>query len=106
VLSCRSCEDFLRFLKRLLFDLIGTSVSVCCRRGKLNCRLILFHIISDRGVVVDSSKVDAISKWETLKLVTEIRSLLSLGGYYRKFIDGFSKLVLPLTQLICKGKAL
>lgn len=72
----------------------------------MNCRLILFHIISDRGVVVDSSKVDAISKWETLKLVTEIRSLLSLGGYYRKFIDGFSKLVLPLTQLICKGKAL
>lgn len=66
----------------------------------------LGHIISGSGIAVDPSKVDAISKWETLKLVTEIRSLLSLGGYYRKFIDGFSKLVLPLTQLTCKGKEL
>ncbi|RHN51999.1 putative nucleotidyltransferase, Ribonuclease H [Medicago truncatula] len=54
---------------------------------------------------LDPSKVDAVSQWETPKSVTEIRSFLGLAGYYRRFIEGFSKLALPLTQLTCKGKS-
>jgi len=65
----------------------------------------LGHVISGNGIVVDPSKVDAVSQWETPKSVTEIRSFLGLAGYYRRFIEGFSKLALPLTQLTCKGKA-
>jgi len=42
---------------------------------------------------------------KTPKSVTEVRSFLGLAGYYHKFIEGFSKLALPLTQLTCKGKA-
>nr|ABD28305.1 RNA-directed DNA polymerase (Reverse transcriptase) [Medicago truncatula] len=64
----------------------------------------LGHVISGDGIVVDPSKVEAVSQWETPKSVTEIRSLLGLAGYYRRFIEGFSKLALPLTQLTCKGK--
>ncbi|KEH41545.1 DNA/RNA polymerase superfamily protein, putative [Medicago truncatula] len=63
------------------------------------------HVISGDGIVVDPSKVKAVSQWETPKSVTEIRSFLGLAGYYRRFIEGFSKLALPLTQLTCKGKA-
>jgi len=55
----------------------------------------LGHIISGNGIVVDPSKVDVVSQWETLKSVTEIRSFLGLAGYYRRFIEGFSKLALP-----------
>jgi len=45
-----------------------------------------------------------VSQWETPKSVIEIRSFLGLAGYYRRFIEGFSKLDLSLTQLTCKGK--
>jgi hypothetical protein len=65
----------------------------------------LGHIISSSGIAVDPSKVDAVSRWETPKSVTEVRSFLGLAGYYRRFIEGFSKLALPLTQLTCKGRA-
>jgi len=65
----------------------------------------LGHIISGSGIVVDPSKVDAVSQWEIPKSVTEVRSFLGLAGYYCRFIEGFSKLALPLTQLTCKGKA-
>ena len=65
----------------------------------------LGHIISGSGIAVDPAKVDAVSQWETLKSATKIRSFLGLAGYYRRFIEGFSKLALPLTQLTCKGKA-
>ena len=63
------------------------------------------HIVSGNGIAVDPSKVDAVSQWGTPKSVTEVRSFLGLAGYYRWFIEGFSKLALPLTQLTCKGKA-
>jgi hypothetical protein len=57
------------------------------------------------GIAVDPSKVDAVLKWATPESVFEIRSFLGLAGYYRRFIEGFSKLALPLTQLTRKGQA-
>ena len=57
----------------------------------------LGHVISGGGIAVDPSKVDAVLQWETPKSVTEIISFLGLAGYYRRFIEGFSKLALSLT---------
>jgi len=71
----------------------------------LNEVSFLGHVISGSGIVVDPSKVDVVSQWETSKSVIEARSFLGLAGYYRRFIEGFSKLALLLTQLTCKGKA-
>ncbi|XP_050896118.1 uncharacterized mitochondrial protein AtMg00860-like [Lathyrus oleraceus] len=65
----------------------------------------LGHVISGGGIVVDPSKIDMVLQWETLKSVTEIKSFLSLTGYYRRIIEGFSKLMLPLTQLTKKAQA-
>lgn len=65
----------------------------------------LGHVISKGGVAVDPSKIEAMSRWEAPKSVSEIRSFLGLAGYYRKFIEGFSKLALPLTMLTRKGQA-
>uniref|UniRef100_A0A151UIE5 Retrovirus-related Pol polyprotein from transposon 17.6 n=1 Tax=Cajanus cajan TaxID=3821 RepID=A0A151UIE5_CAJCA len=62
----------------------------------------LGHLISSGGIEVDPSKVEAVLKWEAPKSVIEIRSLLGLVGYYRRFIEGFSKLALPLTSLTRK----
>ena len=56
----------------------------------------LGHVILSGGIFVHPSKVEAVSQWEALKSVSEIRSFPGLAGYYRKFIEGFSKLVLPL----------
>ena len=65
----------------------------------------LGHVISSGGISVDPVKIEAVSQWEAPKSVSEIRSFLGLAGYYRKFIEGFSKLALSLTQLTRKGQA-
>ena len=65
----------------------------------------LGHVISGSGIAVDPSKVDDVLQWETPKSATEIRRFLGLDGYYRRFIEGFSKLELLLTKLTCKGRA-
>ena len=54
------------------------------------------------GVYVDPQKIEAILNWKPPTNVTEIRSFLGLAGYYRKFVEGFSKLAAPLTKLTRK----
>ncbi|XP_073153157.1 uncharacterized protein [Henckelia pumila] len=63
----------------------------------------LGHIVSAKGIEVDPYKVEAVRNWVAPKNATEIRSFLGLAGYYRRFIQDFSKIALPLTSLTRKG---
>ncbi|GKC24406.1 putative nucleotidyltransferase, ribonuclease H, partial [Tanacetum coccineum] len=56
------------------------------------------------GITMDPAKVEAITKWPRPTSVTEVRSFLGLAGYYRRFVEGFSRLALPLTKLMRKGE--
>ena len=61
------------------------------------------HIISSEGLRVDLQKVEAIESWERLKIVSKVQSFLGLVGYYRRSVEGFSKLAIPLTTLMKKA---
>jgi hypothetical protein len=59
----------------------------------------LGHIISSEGIVVDPMKVEAIMEWLVQKNVHEVRIFMGLAGYYRRFVEGFSKIANPITKL-------
>ncbi|WVZ75382.1 hypothetical protein U9M48_023438 [Paspalum notatum var. saurae] len=63
----------------------------------------LGHILSEKGVAVDPSKVECVLNWKQPETVTEIRSFLGLAGYYRRFIKDFSKTAKPMTSLTKKN---
>nr|GEX40818.1 putative reverse transcriptase domain-containing protein [Tanacetum cinerariifolium] len=65
----------------------------------------LGHVVNREGIHVDPSKVESIKNWKTPESPTEICSFLGLVGYYRRFIENFSKIAKPLTQLTQKNKA-
>jgi hypothetical protein len=64
----------------------------------------LGHIIFEGGISVDPSKVNDVLSWKTPQNVLDIRSFLGLAGYYRRFIEGFSKISNPMRELLEKGK--
>nr|GFB71602.1 putative reverse transcriptase domain-containing protein [Tanacetum cinerariifolium] len=65
----------------------------------------LGHLVNREGIHVDPSKVELVKNWKTPESPIEIRSFLGLVGYYRRFIENFSKIAKPLTQLTQKNKA-
>ncbi|GJV29209.1 putative reverse transcriptase domain-containing protein [Tanacetum coccineum] len=62
----------------------------------------LGHVIDSQGIHVDPAKIESVKDWASPKSATEIRQFLGLAGYYRRFIEGFSKIAKPMTKLTQK----
>ncbi|TYK12237.1 pol protein [Cucumis melo var. makuwa] len=63
----------------------------------------LGHVVSSEGVSMDPAKIEAVINWPRPSTVSEIQSFLGLAGYYRRFVEDFSRIASPLTQLTRKG---
>ncbi|KAL0556239.1 hypothetical protein IC582_004750 [Cucumis melo] len=63
----------------------------------------LGHVVSSEGVSVDRTKIKAVTSWPRPSTVSEISIFLGLAGYYRRFVEDFSRIASPLTQLTRKG---
>jgi hypothetical protein len=62
----------------------------------------LGHVLTAEGVAVDLTKIEAVKECEQPRNLTDIRSFLGLAGYYRRFIENFSKIAKPMTNLLKK----
>nr|GEZ03153.1 reverse transcriptase domain-containing protein [Tanacetum cinerariifolium] len=106
------------------FSVIGNSFSTCltnlenmlkgCEDTKLALNwekshfmvkegIVLGHKISKKGIEVDKKKIEVISKLPHLTTVKGIRSFLGHAGFYRRFINDFSKILRPMTHLLEKN---
>ncbi|GJS86373.1 putative reverse transcriptase domain-containing protein, partial [Tanacetum coccineum] len=65
----------------------------------------LGHVSDSQGIHVDPAKIESIKDWASSKTPTKIRQSLGLAGYYRRFIERFSKIAKPMTKLTQKKVA-
>ena len=63
----------------------------------------LGQVVSSEGISVDQEKVEAVTSWQRPWNVFEISSFLGLAGYYRRFVEDFSRLVALMNKLTRKG---
>ncbi|CAN6695215.1 unnamed protein product [Malus baccata var. baccata] len=64
--------------------------------------IVLGHIVSEKGIEVDKSKIDLVRHLPSPTSVREVRSFLGHAGFYRRFIKDFSKISNPLCRLLQK----
>ncbi|GKC13391.1 reverse transcriptase domain-containing protein [Tanacetum coccineum] len=62
------------------------------------------HVIDSIGIHVDPAKIETVKNWASPTTPSEIHQFLGLAGYYRKFIEGFSKIAKPMTELTQKDR--
>ncbi|WVZ89829.1 hypothetical protein U9M48_036185 [Paspalum notatum var. saurae] len=60
------------------------------------------HVVSKGGIAVDPSKVSTVTNWKAPEITKEVRGFLGLAGYYRRFIENFSRIAKPMTSLLEK----
>ena len=60
--------------------------------------------MSKDEIGVDPSKIEVVLQWSQPKTVAEVRSFWGLAGYYRLFVEGFSKIAMPMTILTRKER--
>ncbi|GKF20547.1 putative reverse transcriptase domain-containing protein, partial [Tanacetum coccineum] len=61
-------------------------------------------MVNHDGIHVDPSKIEAVKSWKAPTTPSKVRSFLGLAGYYRRFIENFSKIAKPLTSLTQKNQ--
>jgi hypothetical protein len=99
----KSEEEHLRLVLQKLRDhRLYAKLSKC--EFWLEKVIFLGHIISKEGISVDPSKIQVVLSWNAPMSISDIWSFLGLAGYYRRFIEGFSKISKPMTELLKKDK--
>lgn len=90
--------EYLRVLLQILRDRKLYAKFIKCEFW-MDEIIFLGHVVSAAGIRVDPQKIESIVKWEQPTSVFEVRNFLGLYIYYRRFVEGFSKISLPLTSL-------
>jgi hypothetical protein len=89
-------EHLRKALERLLREKLSAKLEKC--EFWLDSMSFLRDVVSGKGAAIDPKKVKAMVEWTRPTSVFEIQSFLGLAGYYRRFIEGFSKLLEPLDR--------
>ncbi|GJY90882.1 putative reverse transcriptase domain-containing protein [Tanacetum coccineum] len=98
----RVCRPYLdKFVIVFIDDILIYSKT---REEHLREVQFLRHMINGNGIYVDHSKIEAVKNWKAPRTPSEVRSFLGLAGYYRRFIENFSKIAKSLTILTQKCK--
>jgi hypothetical protein len=99
-------EEHVDHVKRVLSRLRDYGLTCKLKKCEFHATSVSFlgFVISPDGVSMDPDRVEAITEWPVPTDVHEIQIFLGFANFYRRFVDGYSRVVSPITSLLCKGQ--
>ena len=99
-------EEHLATLAKVFDRIRAASLTVKPSKCWLGCSKVDFlgHQVGGGKILTQDDKVDRVKNAERPRTKTQVRSLLGLAGYYRKYLDHYSSTVTPLINLTKKGQ--
>ena len=100
-----SKKDHRRHVREVLTRLQSVGLTADIRKCEFSVTetKYLGLIITTKGIRMDPEKVEAVTSWPEPRTVKQLQSFLGFSNFYRRFIEGYSKIARPLTDLL-KGK--
>ena len=88
----KTFEEHIEHIKKVFQRLIEANLMVKFKKCKFCLRNIEFlgHIVGSDGLQVDPKKIEKMKKLPVPKNLREVRGVMGLLGYYRKFVPNFS----------------
>jgi len=98
-------EEHVALVRWVMERLRKACLCVSIKKSSFHQREVEFlgYKISDSGTSMTSTKVEEIQAWSTPEKVVDVQSFMGFANFYRRFINGFSKIAKPLTDLTKKG---
>lgn len=106
IITSRSLDEHFRLLRIVAERLIKANLSISLEKSKFCQKQISYlgYTLSEHGLAIDSTKVQAILDYPIPKSVKDVRRFIGMVSFYKQFIDRFSDLTAPITDLLKKEK--
>ena len=102
IIFAKSFQEHQERLRQVLQRLRDCGIKLSPGKCALCMKRVKYvgHIVSETGIEPDEEKTRKVQEWPQPKTSEEVRKFLGFAGYYRKFIQNFSRIARPLTDLI------
>lgn len=105
IIATETLEDHVEVLRKLAGRLKDAGLTISIEKSKFCAKRLCYlgYIVTEEGLKPDPEKVIAMSNYPSPKSVKDVRRLLGLAGWYRRFIKDFSEITAPLSNLLKKN---
>ena len=100
----RTFKEHIQHIHKILEKLKEVGLKIKLKKCRFCEQEVVYlgHVIGKDGIKPNKEKIEKIKNWKAPQNVSELRSTLGMFGYYRKFVEGYSKIAKPMNELLKK----
>ena len=102
-----SLQEHILHIQTILQKLLSAGLYAKLEKCEFHMQKVSFlgFIISSEGISMNPERIRTVAEWPIPESVLDIQVFLRFSNFYRRFIEGYSRVVLPITRLLCKGQS-
>jgi transposase InsO family protein len=106
IITADTFEEMIELMSKVAERLANANLTINLKKSQVCAKQIVYlgYVISEEGISVDPTKITPILNFKTPKTVRDVRSLIGMSSWYRRFIPNFSSIIAPISDLISNGK--